>query len=141
MRDNARTVESELPDIFDWRDHQDLSGEELDVLCRAWLRYQSETSASDDHPDWWAALAVMELNELPLEVEWRVIRRLSELGEEANEEAISMIGIGPIESLLWRHDEQAMDLIEPTADDDAPRQPLLWPPSRVGTWHPLGAAI
>lgn len=102
-----------------WRDHPNPSDEEIDAVCRAWLRYHSESrgGGDEDHPDWWAAEAVMDLISEPLELEWRVTRKLAERAKGANENAVAMIGIGPVESLLHGHGEDAMDLIEPAADE------------------------
>ena len=102
-------------------EHPHPSDDEVDEVCRAWLRYQSQTrdreGLDEQHPDWWAVMTIEELDGQSLQFSWRVIRRLCELGEGGDEWAVEMIGCGPVESLLFQEGEQAMDLIEPAADE------------------------
>ncbi len=122
--DNARTVEDSSEPFDDreyWREHPNPSDQEVDEVCDTWLKYQSQTrdleGVDDQHPDWWAVMTVEELDGEPLQFRWRVIRRLCERAEGGDEHAIGMIGCGPVETLLFEKGEEAMDLIEPTADE------------------------
>lgn len=126
---------SQSPDDPDyWGDHPDPSDEELEELCRAWLRYESaprEGRVDDEDPDWWAVDAVMELQGEALELEWLVLRKLCVAAEGANDKAVGMIGAGPLESLLYSRGEEAMDLIEPAMDEvpalvDALQSVWMW---------------
>lgn len=121
-----------------WDQHREPSDEDVDELCRAWLRYQARhrplpapegverswrvvparlDEPEDNDPDLWAVDAICELDGEPLELQWRVIRRLCECAEGGDEHAIAMIGCAPVESFLFHEGEQAMDLIEPAADE------------------------
>lgn len=105
-------------DLDYWRDRPDPSEEELDELCRVLVRYQSAArDVNDEDADWWAAEALITLGDEPdLKREWRVIRKLCVSAEGASDQVLGMIGAGPLEDLLRRHGEEAMDLIEPAAD-------------------------
>lgn len=112
-------------DAFDdreyWGEHPSPTDEDLDEVCHAWLRYQAQTGgqveADDQHPDWWAVMTIEQLDGQPVQFRWRVIRRLCERAEGGDRHAIEMIGCGPVETLLFHDGEQAMDLIEPAADE------------------------
>jgi hypothetical protein len=108
-------VSQRSDDLDYWRDHPDPSDAELDKLFRVWFRYQ--LAERGDDADWWAVEALIALGDEPdLTLEWRVIRRLSVGADGASEELLGAIGAGPLEDLLRRHGEEAMDLIEPAAD-------------------------
>ena len=51
-----------------------------------------------------------------LKAEWRVIRKLCVCAENASMNAVEAIGVGPLEDLLGRRGDEAMDVIEPAAD-------------------------
>ena len=100
-----------------WERRPDPSDEEIAVVCRAWLSYQRERheKPDDDDPDWWAVEAAMDA-EMDGPLIWRIIRCLCSLAEP-DDPAVAMIGVGPMESMLFDDGDGTMDLIEPAADE------------------------
>jgi hypothetical protein len=82
-------------------------------------RRPADADDEEDESGWWAAEAVMSARfngGLPLQ--WRVILGLCAAVDPDDEWVIGMIGVGPIEEILFEHGDRAMDLIEPAADVD-----------------------
>jgi hypothetical protein len=109
-----------------WESRPDPSDDEITAVCRAWLSYEREKhdgGVDEDDPCWWAVEAVMEAeDDGPLL--WRLIRRLCSMAEP-EDPAVDMIGVGPLETMVWREGDRAMDLIEPAADADPVLQRAL----------------
>ncbi len=87
-----------------------------------WLVYARKRGPDDidtepDEPGWWAVAAADDaLFGGGLALEWRIILGLCAAVDPNDEWVIGMIGVGPIESILMRDGDAAMDLIEPAAE-------------------------
>jgi hypothetical protein len=105
-----------------WAEHPDPSDEEIARVCEAWIAYQRRNEhvrgVSEDDPDWWAVMAVIEARTSGGEVEWRIIRDLCARVDAEDLWLVDVIGAGPLEDFLDRHGDEAMDLVEATAKGD-----------------------
>lgn len=107
-----------------WREHPNATDRDLREVCARWISYQRRRPHDNDDdldPDWWAVMAVMDVdpgNHGP-ELAWRLIRCLCELTEPDDEAIVGMIGASPLEEFIGRHGDYAMGLIEPAAEGDA----------------------
>jgi hypothetical protein len=81
-------------------------------------RYQDRPPQADDDPDWWAAEAMMDAANSRVELQWRLVRCLSALVDLDDLKSVLAIGAGPLEELVRRGGDSAMDLIEPAARED-----------------------
>jgi Family of unknown function (DUF6869) len=103
-----------------WDEHPNASEKDIRALCEAWLSYQREerqgTEPDEADPHWWAVQAAMDV-EFDEPLHWRIVRCLCSLAEP-DDPAVAMIGIGPLETMIFQDGERAMDLIEPAADED-----------------------
>lgn len=118
--DSVDTGEMDPDELDYWRDHPRPTEDELRELCEAWLTYEREDHGEGvDHqdPNWWAVDAVMDA-EGKLERIWRLILGLCEIARP-DDPAAEMIGAGPLESIIFQHGENAVDLIQPAADQNA----------------------
>ncbi|HXD55722.1 MAG TPA: hypothetical protein VN618_13265 [Solirubrobacteraceae bacterium] len=128
------------PDDVDfWDEHPDPTEADVRGLCEAWARYQARSPRTgrfhDEDPDSWAAIALHSFPHPPrMELEWSVIVTLCELVDPEDDWTVQMIGASPLEDFIDEHGDQALDLIEPAAD----QQPVLlaalravWPDEHV----------
>ncbi len=90
-----------------WADGQTPSDDEIAAVGRAWIDYHRTRTQRD----WWAVETVIEAVEL--EVAWRLVLTLCHLADPQDLRLVSNIGAGPLEDLIRRHSDHAMDLIEP----------------------------
>lgn len=85
------------------------SDNDIHTLVEAWLRYQ----ATKDQADWWAADRVIDLAhaEHP-DCLWRIILEICAKVDE-DDEVFYDIGAGPLEDMISKFGDAAMDLVEP----------------------------
>lgn len=94
---------------------KDPDGSEICAIASAWLRYQ----ADKDEADWWAADLVIDwaLDD-QLDALWRIVVAVCARVDENDVSRISDIGAGPLEDMLCKFGDAAMDLIEPAVADN-----------------------
>jgi hypothetical protein len=102
------------PDQFD-----DLVGRK--IVVRTWVRYQSEHSQWD----FWAVdLAMAGTSRWGVEGLWALILDLVESSDDPD--TLAMVGIGPVEDLVYSDWETAIDLIEREAPRSDRLRRALW---------------
>jgi hypothetical protein len=90
-------------------DSEQVGDAEVARICSAWLSYQ----AMEDRRNEWAVGRIEGLLEGRDEaLAIRVIRRLCETVDSANEEVVEMVGAGPLESFVSNYGAEALDNVE-----------------------------
>jgi hypothetical protein len=121
-----------------WDAHPRPSDDDIREVCEAWVRYQrapEAEKAADDHPDWWAAEAVIDASDgARRELNWRLVQALTERVDRDDLKTILAIGAGPLESFIELDGQRAIDLIERAVERDRVLLVAL-----AGVWTSEGA--
>ena len=80
-------------------------------FVEAWLRHHAAKGKGDHDADGWAGFLLNNYATRNLPVAWQMVQRL--LRQRTTDWQLVMLGCGPLEDLIWAHDEDAVNLIAP----------------------------
>lgn len=81
-------------------------------FIEAWLRHHQEKGSGDHQRDGWAGALLWEWCDGDLHTGWEMTQCL--LKHHTTDWQLTMLGCGPLEDMLWKHAEDAVNLIAPS---------------------------